>query len=226
MFKQILGRVKPLSIFAALSIASSQGCAVGAEVVDCEVLQGTGINQFELQFLDGDEAAHAGVELCVVANNYDACDKLESTADEGVFVVSYDAALSNVRSLHIRPIVKAASASRTIRDEAADGAVTVEESTSTRRLKSAPGKGKHVVESSSRGDGIGTTSSPHTKERIPFVLADAAGDAPQLEVVTVSEGDRGLVVIAIAGSYPIEIAAQANEGRFGTAGSTEIASCQ
>ncbi len=165
MSNKFFKRVHPLSILTALAMASTQGCAVAAEEVDCEVLQGTGINQFELQFVHGDEAAHAGLELCVIAENYDACDKLDGTADENVFVVNYEAAVTNVRSLRIQ-------------------------------------------------------------ERVGVVIADGADEVLQLEVVAVSRGDRALVVRVAAGSYPVEIAAEAKPGRFGTEGGTEIASCQ
>ncbi|MFP6683546.1 MAG: hypothetical protein VB934_02490 [Polyangiaceae bacterium] len=226
MSNKFFNRVHPLSILAALAMASTQGCAVAAEEVDCEVLQGTGINQFELQFAHGDEAAHAGLELCVIAENYDACDKLEGTADENVFVVNYDAAVSNVRSLRIRGRVEAASAALSVRVEAAHSPPSARKASSTRSLKSAPGKGKHVAESSVRPDAVDTHSFQDAQERVGVVLFDGADEALQWEVVAVSRGDRALVVSVAAGSYPVEIAAEAKPGRFGTEGGTEIASCQ
>jgi len=225
MTNKCFNRLHPLSIFAALAMASTQGCAVAAEEVDCEVLQGTGINQFELQFVHGDEAAHAGLELCVRADNYDGCDKLDGTADENVFVVNYEAAVTNVRSLRIRGRVEAASAARTVCVEATNSPPTARKASSPRSLKSAPGKGKYVAESAVHPDAVDTDSSQDTQERVRVVIADGADEVLQLEVVAVSRGDRALVVSVAAGSYPVEIAAEAKPGRFGTEGGTEIASC-
>ena len=86
----------------ALTALGAQGCAAEAAPADCESLQGSSVQQLQIELESGDVVVGEKLELCVKADNYDACETLEQIDKSNTYAVTYNDHLEHVVSVVVR----------------------------------------------------------------------------------------------------------------------------
>ena len=104
MTKLNLNRATTLTAFAALTALGAQGCAVDGEFSppDCESLTGSAVQQLEVEMEQFDALVSNHLQLCVTADNYDACETLEQIDHSNTYATTYANGIKNVASIYLR----------------------------------------------------------------------------------------------------------------------------
>jgi len=93
---------KTIAALGVLVALGAQGCAMQPLPSNCDSLSRSAVQRLEVEIESSAAVSPEHLELCVQADNYDACDTLEQTDASNTYAVSYEDHLEHVVSVAVR----------------------------------------------------------------------------------------------------------------------------